>query len=71
MPILNFKCEGCGKQFAKIFLDPESAPKACPVCGDTNLATVGPAFDPNIRAIQNLLCTSCETCETCGPSSST
>jgi putative FmdB family regulatory protein len=70
MPILNFKCGDCGKEFAKIFFDPETAPKACPVCGGANLSAIGQAFDPNARSEQGLLCTSCDTCETCGPAPS-
>ena len=44
MPILKYKCAGCGKEFAKIFFNPEDAPRHCPVCGDGNIEEVIPAL---------------------------
>jgi putative FmdB family regulatory protein len=63
MPILKYKCVGCGKEFAKIFFNPEDAPRHCPVCGEGNLEETGSAFDYEQKSLDRLMCMSCETCE--------
>jgi len=65
MPILKYECSGCGKEFAKIFFEPEGAPQACPVCGGTDLQEVGQAFDYENKSLERLACVSCD-CDTCG-----
>ena len=40
MPILNYKCTQCGKEFAKILMSLENAPKNCPVCDAEDLVEV-------------------------------
>jgi putative FmdB family regulatory protein len=62
MPLLRFKCQVCGKKFAKIFFSVENAPKRCPVCAAPELEELGPAFRPDIRAIQRAVCISCDSC---------
>jgi len=62
MPILNYKCRECGKEFAKIFFAEEKAPSECPVCRSTGLEKLGPAFNPDRELLARLMGVSCETC---------
>lgn len=62
MPILKFKCEDCGKEFAKILMDENQAPGQCPVCGAENLKEKGPAFIMERTSLARYGCTSCDTC---------
>jgi putative FmdB family regulatory protein len=67
MPIMNFKCEDCGKEFTKIYFYENQAPRMCPVCGSANLTQLGDAFEANSRAIQSISCSSCDSCDSCEP----
>jgi putative FmdB family regulatory protein len=62
MPITNYKCEGCGNEFAKIILDLKQVPKTCPVCGAESPLEVGPAFTPDLAQMNRALCGSCDSC---------
>ncbi|MGB6064629.1 MAG: zinc ribbon domain-containing protein [Desulfomonilaceae bacterium] len=62
MPILNYKCRECGKEFAKIFFAEEDAPRECPVCHAEGPEELGPAFNQDRESLKRLLCVSCETC---------
>jgi putative FmdB family regulatory protein len=64
MPVLKYKCNDCGKEFAKIFFAEPNAPRACPVCHAENIAELGPAFTVDKERLRRALCVSCETCET-------
>jgi putative FmdB family regulatory protein len=73
MPILNYKCHECGKEFAKILLNPDDAPRSCPVCGSLDPAEAGQAFSQDASSTERMMCTSCDSCgdTLCGiPSSS-
>ena len=69
MPILNYKCRDCGKQFAKIFFTEQGAPRECPVFRSAEIEELGPAFNPDRRSLERLMCVSCETCGDEGPRS--
>jgi putative FmdB family regulatory protein len=56
MPILKYKCDDCGKEFAKIFFKPEDAPRDCPVCGERNIKEIGAAFDYDRKSMDRLMC---------------
>lgn len=62
MPILKYNCTHCGKEFAKIFLNPEDAPRKCPVCGTEHLVELGDAFSYDEKSLNRYACVSCETC---------
>jgi putative FmdB family regulatory protein len=62
MPILNYKCRECGKEFAKIFFTEGQAPGVCPVCRATGIEELGPAFNPDRELLARLMGVSCETC---------
>jgi putative FmdB family regulatory protein len=62
MPILNYKCRECGKEFAKIFFTDTNAPRECPVCRAAGLQELGPAFNPDRRSREQMVCVSCDTC---------
>ncbi len=64
MPVLKYKCNDCGKEFAKIFFSVPNAPRACPVCHAENIEEIGPAFTVDQDRLRRALCVSCETCET-------
>lgn len=66
MPIINYKCNDCGKDFAKIFVEPNGAPKICPVCSSTTITELGSAFSTDFNAFARLSCESCGTCDSCG-----
>jgi putative FmdB family regulatory protein len=70
MPILNYTCENCGKEFAKIFFDIKDAPNRCPVCDSYSITELGEAFryDPSILA--RFACEACDSCDSSGPCSS-
>lgn len=72
MPILNYRCQECGKEFAKILLNPDSAPKRCPVCGAAGPVELGPAFRQDTLSLERTMCMSCDSCDdsTCGISPS-
>lgn len=71
MPVLKYRCNHCGKEFAKIFLTPETAPRECPVCRAPKPEALGPAFHYDAQMIKRAVCTSCDACETDeGPCSS-
>ncbi|MGC8660004.1 MAG: FmdB family zinc ribbon protein [Desulfomonilaceae bacterium] len=65
MPILNYLCEDCGKEFAKIFVDVENAPKQCPVCKSDRLVERGDAFRADPGLFTRLTSESCDTCDSC------
>lgn len=62
MPILNYKCRECGKEFAKIFFAEGNAPRECPVCRASRLEELGAAFNPDRGSLERQMCASCETC---------
>ncbi len=62
MPILNYKCRECGKEFAKIFVAEGNAPRECPVCHASELEELGPAFNPDRKLLARLMGVSCESC---------
>jgi len=62
MPILKYRCTGCGKEFAKIVFDPDKFPRSCPVCGTGNPEEVGDAFGDAEYALKRPACVSCDTC---------
>jgi putative FmdB family regulatory protein len=64
MPALKYKCNDCGKEFAKIFFSLDNAPRECPVCGAEHIDELGPAFHADSEQIQRAVCVSCDTCET-------
>jgi putative FmdB family regulatory protein len=68
MPILNYRCEECGKEFSKIFFNQEYAPRKCPVCGTEHLSEVGPAFEADERSTARTFGVSCAGCgdDSCG-----
>jgi putative FmdB family regulatory protein len=61
MPILLYRCEACGKQFPKIVMKPEAAPRGCPVCGAEAVFETGEAFAGSADR------DGCGACEGCGP----
>jgi putative FmdB family regulatory protein len=63
MPILKYRCSACGKEFAKIFFNPEAAPRACPVCGAKDPIEIGLAFDSSGQSMARAMCGSCDACE--------
>jgi len=65
MPLLRYRCNSCGKEFAKIFFTPENAPRQCPVCHADNPEELGEAFEYDQDMMRRVLCTSCESCESC------
>ncbi|MCA1959180.1 MAG: zinc ribbon domain-containing protein [Desulfomonile sp.] len=65
MPITRYRCRSCGKEFVKIFFEPENAPRACTVCGAVDLEDMGPAFDATARPRF-----ACASCISCGPEGS-
>ncbi|MEI8182870.1 MAG: FmdB family zinc ribbon protein [Desulfomonile sp.] len=62
MPILKYKCNECGKEFTKIFVNPEKAPRECPVCGSANPEEVGAAFNAEDKSLDRFFCVSCDSC---------
>jgi putative FmdB family regulatory protein len=62
MPIPKYRCRECGKEFAKIFINPENAPKQCPVCFAIEPEYLGPAFESDLSQLQRLSCASCDSC---------
>jgi putative FmdB family regulatory protein len=72
MPILKYRCNACGKEFAKISLTLAGIPKECPVCGAANPQEAGPAFEVEEGFGLRPQCTSCEDCssEGCRPAAS-
>jgi putative FmdB family regulatory protein len=60
MPIILYKCEACGKEFPKIVLKPEAVPRACPVCGASDVYESGLAFD---AAQPRSGCAGCDACD--------
>jgi putative FmdB family regulatory protein len=56
MSALSFKCDSCGKEFAKIVISPDFYPKACPVCGATEIVEVGAAFNTEGVSIARYSC---------------
>ena len=66
MPISNYECTECGKKFTKIFVEPEKAPKSCPICSSTDITDLGSAFRTDANAFARLACESCSTCDSCG-----
>ena len=36
MPIFEFKCEECGKEFERLVFSSDSEKPGCPACGSTN-----------------------------------
>jgi putative FmdB family regulatory protein len=69
MPILKFRCNDCGKEFAKILFTEAAIPKECPVCGAGNPEELGSVFGGESGLSQRRLCTSCDSCgdEGCRP----
>jgi putative FmdB family regulatory protein len=67
MPIVNYKCGSCGKEFAKLYFDEEKAPRSCPVCKSTDLEALGGAFPEDPGIARRFLRASCEECgDDCG-----
>lgn len=62
MPIPKYRCRECGKEFAKILVNLENAPRQCPVCRASELEEIGPAFEHNMSSQQRLSCASCDAC---------
>jgi putative FmdB family regulatory protein len=62
MPILKFRCRDCGKEFAKIIVKAEQAPRSCPVCGAEDLAVAGPAFEGAEEMTRRPMCMTCDSC---------
>ncbi len=65
MPILSYKCDSCGKEFAKIFVDTQDAPKKCPVCNSFAIKEKGQAFRVDSGLFTRIACASCDTCDSC------
>ena len=65
MPILSYKCDSCGKEFSKIFVDTKDAPKQCPVCNSFAIKEKGQAFKVDSSLFTRLSCASCDTCDSC------
>ncbi len=72
MPIVNYRCHKCGKEFAKLFFDSQNAPRACPVCGAAHIEELGLAFPEYDESIERFARVSCEGCgvDSCGIGSS-
>ncbi len=71
MPILKYTCNECGKEFAKIIVKPEFAPKECPVCGHEGIVEAGNAFKVDKEQIARAMGMSCDSCDedaACAPS---
>jgi putative FmdB family regulatory protein len=67
MPIVNYKCGSCGKEFAKLFFDEDKAPRVCPVCKSAELEMLGGAFPEDSDTARRFLRASCEECgDDCG-----
>ena len=70
MPVLKYHCHNCGNEFAKIFFDPEQAPKKCPVCDAPNPKELGLAFNQDSTSLARAMCGSCDLCgadtDSCG-----
>lgn len=62
MPITKYRCKDCGKEFAKIVINPEKAPLECPVCGAAEPREIGAAFNPEPALAERLSCVSCDSC---------
>ena len=62
MPILKYRCSGCGKEFAKIVFYPENSPRSCPVCGTGAPEELGDAFEADEYALKRPACVSCDNC---------
>jgi putative FmdB family regulatory protein len=73
MPVVNYKCVACGKEFAKLFFDDKKAAKACPVCKATELSELGLAFPEVNESMERFMSVSCDGCgdEPCGIGPST
>ncbi|MBI5248969.1 MAG: hypothetical protein HY912_05690 [Desulfomonile tiedjei] len=68
MPILSYRCKECGKEFAKILLNPNRPPRSCPVCGAAEPEELGPAFSQDMISLERMMCSSCDSCgdSSCG-----
>lgn len=66
MPIINYKCKECGKEFSKIFFTAENAPRQCPVCGASNPEELGPTFQADEQTARRVMGVSCESCVDAG-----
>lgn len=62
MSIMNYRCLECGKEFAKIILNPDSAPRSCPVCKAADPVEVGPAFRQDTASLEQMMCSTCDSC---------
>ena len=73
MPVLNYKCSLCGKEFAKLFFSEKNAAKQCPVCKGADLQEIGLAFPEYQESNKGLMSVSCEGCgeDSCGLGPST
>jgi putative FmdB family regulatory protein len=63
MPVMRYRCDGCGKEFAKIFFEFDQAPQSCPVCGNADVHELGHAFSQDPETIARVWRGSCESCE--------
>lgn len=72
MPIVNYRCGSCGKEFAKLFFSDDNRPKECPVCKAADLTDLGLAFPEYDESAERFMSVSCEGCgdELCGLSGS-
>jgi putative FmdB family regulatory protein len=62
MSIMNYRCLACGKEFAKIILNLDNAPRSCPVCQAADPVEVGPAFRQDASSLERVMCSSCDVC---------
>ncbi len=62
MPILKYRCLACGKEFPKIVITPEKAPRKCLVCGAETIKEVGEAFTNRAGSLERFFCQSCDSC---------
>lgn len=47
MPIFEFKCESCGKEFERLVFASDTDPVPCPICGSEKTRKVLSVFSSN------------------------
>lgn len=62
MSVINYRCLECGKEFAKIVLKPDNAPRSCPVCRAAGPVELGPAFHQDTTSLERTMCSTCDSC---------
>jgi putative FmdB family regulatory protein len=58
MPIYEFKCEICGKEFERLVFASDGDPVICPICGSTQTHKVLSVFSSNALERQAASCAS-------------